>query len=180
MIVLPTRIMFGRILDVIFNQANSLSSVSMTAVATLLVLVALVAIDSLVNLFGEGVMDRRASRVRGVVGALVVIAAIFWPGKTAYVAVILIGLWAILVGIIELAFARYSGEDRWHRALLITAAIASIVCGIGMMKWAFAGAVLVSVVVGIAAVARGVSLITTGISERSHQFGGSHPINRHA
>jgi hypothetical protein len=64
-VVLPAGIMFGRILDVIFGVAKPLSA-SMTAVAAVLALVALVAVDSLVNLFGTGVMDKRASRIRGV------------------------------------------------------------------------------------------------------------------
>lgn len=168
-VALPAHIMFGRILDVIFGQAKPLSG-GMTAVAALLALVALVAIDGLVHLFGTGVMDKRASRIRGIVGVAVAIAAVFWPGRTAFAAVELIGLWAVLIGVLELVFARYSGEDPKDRTLLIIAAIASIVIGVGMMKWAFAGAVVVSAVVGIAAAARGVSLIMTGISERARQF----------
>ena len=168
-VALPAHIMFGRILDVIFGQAKPLSG-GMTAVAALLALVALVAIDGLVHMFGTGVMDKRASRIRGIVGVAVAIAAVFWPGRTAFAAVELIGLWAVLIGVLELVFARYSGEDPKDRTLLIIAAIASIVIGVGMMKWAFAGAVVVSAVVGIAAAARGVSLIMTGISERARQF----------
>jgi len=160
-IVLPTRIMFGRILDVIFGVAKPLSG-SMTAVAALLVLVAVVAVDGLVNLFGTGAVDKRATRLRGVVGVAVAIAAVLWPGRTAYGAVELIGVWA--------------GKDR---ALPIIAGIASIVVGAGVMINAFAGAVLVSVIVGIAAAARGVSLIMSGISERSHQFDGTQAIGRH-
>jgi uncharacterized membrane protein HdeD (DUF308 family) len=149
-VALPAHIMFGRILDVIFGQAKPLSG-GMTAVAALLALVALVAIDGLVNLFGTGVMDKRASRIRGIVGVATAIVAIFWPGRTAFAAVELIGLWAILIGVLELVFARYSGEDPKDRTRLIIAAIASIVIGVGVMKWAFAGAVVVSAVVGIAA-----------------------------
>ena len=48
------------------------------------------------------------------------------------------------------------------RALRIISAIAAIVIGVAMMMWVFAGAVLVSAVVGIAAAARGVSLILSG------------------
>jgi uncharacterized membrane protein HdeD (DUF308 family) len=166
-VALPARIMFVRVLDVIFGVAKPLSW-SMTAVAAVLALVALVAIDGLINLFGNGVMDKRVTRLRGVVGVAVAIAAVFWPGRTVYVAVELIGLWAVLVGVLELFFARYSAEEAKDRALLIVAAIASIVIGVGVMKWAFAGAVLVSAVVGIAAAARGVSLIMRGMSERSH------------
>jgi len=35
------------------------------------------------------------------------------------------------------------------------------------MRWAFAGAVVVSAVVGVAAAARGISLIVSGIHERT-------------
>jgi uncharacterized membrane protein HdeD (DUF308 family) len=168
-VALPAHIMFGRILDVIFGKAKPLSG-GMTAVAALLALVAVVAIDGLVNLFGSGVMDKRASRIRGIVGVAVTIAAIFWPGRTAFAAVELIGLWAILIGALEIAFARYFHGDAKDRTLLVIAAIAAIVIGVGMMKWAFAGAVLVSAVVGVAAAARGVSLIMSGISERSCQL----------
>jgi uncharacterized membrane protein HdeD (DUF308 family) len=80
---------------------------------------------------------------------------------------------------LELFFARYSGEDAKDGALLIVAAIASIVIGAGVMVRPFAGAVVVGAMVGIAAVARGVSLIMSGISERSHQFDGTRAIRRH-
>ncbi len=132
--------------------------------AVLLALVAMVAIDGLLNLFGTGVMDKRATRVRGVVGVAVALAAVFWPGPTAFVAVELIGLWAVLIGVLELVFARDSTKDR---ALRLVAAIASIALGFGMMKWAFAGAVVVSAVVGVAAAARGISPIVSGIHERT-------------
>ena len=162
-VVFPANIMFGRILDVILGRAKPLSG-SMTAVAALLALAALVAIDGLLYLFGARMMSQRATRLRGVVGVAVAIAAIFWPGMTAYVAVNLIGLWAILIGVLELDSARHSAKDR---ALLIIAAIASIAIGVGMMKWVFAGAVLISAIVGVAAAARGISLIVSGIHERN-------------
>lgn len=162
--MLPARIMSGRLLDVILGTAKPLSG-SMTAVAGLLALVALVAIDGLLNLLGKGVMDRRVGRVRGVIGVATAIAAVFWPGRTAYVSVELIGLWAIVVGVLELFVARYSGEDGKDRVLLIIAGIASMVIGTGVMIEPFAAAVVVSAVVGIAAAARGLTLIMSGISE---------------
>lgn len=171
-IMLPAGIMFGRIVDVIFGIAKPLSG-SMSAVAALLALVAVVGVDALVNLFGPSGRDKRVSTIRGVVGVAVVIAAVFWPGRTALVAVELIGLWAIVVGVLELMIARYSGEDAKNRALLIVAALASIVIGVAVMKWAFAGAVVVSTLIGVAAAARGISLIMSGIRERisSHTEG---------
>jgi|SRR5271169_149292 len=165
-VAFPAGIMFGRILDVIFGQAKRYSG-SMTAVAALLALVAWVAIDGVVHLFGAGAKDKRTARVRGVAGVAVAIAAIIWPGQTAYISVELIGLWAILVGVLELYVARYSRENGKDRAFLILAAIASILVGVGVMIWAFVGAVVISATVGVAAVARGVSLMMSGISERN-------------
>jgi uncharacterized membrane protein HdeD (DUF308 family) len=160
----PAQIMFRRILDVIFGNAEPLSG-SMAAVAALLGLVALVAVDGLLNLFGVGVIDKHAARIRGVAGVAVAIAAVFWPGITAFVAVELIGLWAVLTGVLELAFAHDSAKDR---TLQIIAAIALIAIGVGMVRWVFAGAVVVTAVVGVAAAARGVSLILSGIYERTN------------
>ena len=168
-IILPAKIMLQGILDLIFGGATPVSG-GMTAVAALLALVALVAIDGLVNLLGTGVMAKRAARLRGVAGVAVAVAALFWPGITAYVAVELIGLWAVLAGVLELIFAKDSGADAKDRIPLIIAGIGAIVIGVGMMRWVFPGAVLVSVIVGIAAAARGVSLIISGIRERANQL----------
>jgi len=162
----PAGIMFGRILDVSFGQAKRYSG-SMTAVAALMAIVALVAIDGLVHLYGTDVKGERISRFRGVAGVVVAVVAILWPGQTAYIAVELIGLWAILVGVLEFLAARFLRESAKDRALLVFAAIASVLMGVGVMIWAFIGAVVISATVGVAAVARGVSLMMSGISERN-------------
>jgi hypothetical protein len=44
------------------------------------------------------------------------------------------------------------------------------------MKWAFAGAIAVSAIVGIAAGARGISLIMRGIAQWSHQLDVKQPF----
>ena len=167
-IVLPVQILSARVLDLIFGLAKPFSA-SMSAVAALLALIALVAIDGLVNLFGTGIAVKRASTIRGVVGVAVAIAAVFWPDQTVAAAVGLIGIWAIVIGVLELLFARYASENAKQRALLIIAGIASVAIGVGMMRKVFIGAVLVSVFVGIAAAARGLSLIMLGVSRRLHR-----------
>jgi uncharacterized membrane protein HdeD (DUF308 family) len=162
-VIFPGSIMFGRMLDLIFGDAKPLSG-GITAVAALLALAAVAAFDGLINLFGAGPADKTVARIRGVVGVALAIAAVFWPGITAFMAVELIGLWAILIGILELAFAHDAAKDR---ALFVTAAIALIAIGVGMMKWVFAGAVLVTAVVGVASAARGVTLILSGLHQRT-------------
>ena len=77
----------------------------------------------------------------------------------------LIGLWTILVGVLELYVARYSHENGKDRAPLLVAAIASSLVGVGVIVWAFIGAVVISAAVGVAAVARGASLMMSGFSE---------------
>jgi len=133
-----------------------------------------------VHLFGAGVMGKRATKLRGVLGVAIADAALFWSGRTAYAAVELIGLRAVLVNVLELYFVRFSGESAKERALLIVAAIASIVIGVIMMRWAFTGAVLVSAIIGIVAAARGISLIFTGFTERPRQFYAEEAIRRDA
>jgi uncharacterized membrane protein HdeD (DUF308 family) len=168
--VFPAAIMFRRILDVVFGEAKPLSA-GMIVVAALLALVALVAIDGLVNLFGKGVMPKYVTRLRGVVGVVVAIAAVFWPGMTIYFAVKLIGGWAVLVGVLELVYASHSGRNKEDRVLFIISGVAAIVLGVGMMIWVFEGAVLVSAVVGVAAIARGFSLIISGVRQRASESG---------
>ena len=165
-VAFPAGIMFGRILDVTFGQAKRYSG-SITAVAALLAIVALAAIDGLVHLYGTDVKGKRITRFRGVAGVTVAVVAILWPGQTAYIAVELIGLWAILVGVLEFLAARFLRESAKDRALLVFAAIASVLMGVGVMIWAFIGAVAISATVGVVAVARGVSLMMSGFSERN-------------
>jgi len=165
-VAFPAGIMFGRIVDVVFKDAKRYSG-SMTAVAAQLAIVAGAAIDGLVHLFGESAKAKRTAQLRGIAGVAVATAAILWPGQTAYISVELIGLWAILIGVLELFASRFLRETEKDRVLMVFAAIASVLIGVGVMIWTFVGAVVISAMVGIAAIARGVSLILSGFSERN-------------
>jgi uncharacterized membrane protein HdeD (DUF308 family) len=168
-ILLPARVVMIRILDVVFRLARPQSG-SMTAIAALLALVALVAIDGLLNLFHAGVMeDKRGSRIRGVVGIAVAVAIILSPGRTAHVAVDLLGAWAVLIGILELVFVTSHEKQAKGRKAIIVGSLASIAIGVCMMTWVLIGAVLVSLVVGVAAAIRGIILIVAGIRDRREE-----------
>jgi len=171
-VLLPAGIMFERFLDVISGHSKPLSG-GMTAVAALLALAALVGIDGLLHLFGAGVIRNWSAGLRGVAGIAVAAAVVFWPAITVVVAVEVIGAWTILVGLLELIAATKSGEDGKERAVLIIAGIASMAIGVAMMNWVYVGAVSASAVIGVAAAARGISLILSGIRQRSKQFDAS-------
>jgi uncharacterized membrane protein HdeD (DUF308 family) len=164
-VALPANIISGRIMELVLGVAKPFSA-GMTAVAALLALVALVATDGLLNLLGKGVTGRSASKIRGITGIVIAGVAIFWPDQTVFVAVELIGIWAILVGVVELTVARYSHKDAKDRTLLIIAALASIAIGICIMTKVVLGAVVVGALVGLAAAARGISLVLLGLSYR--------------
>src|SRR5215831_8276188 len=123
-------------------------------------------------------MDKRATKFRGVLGVAVADAALFWPGRTAYAAVELIGLRAVLVKVLELYFVSFSGESAKERALLIVAAIASIVIGVIMMRRAFTGAVRVSAMIGVVGEAPGMSLSFNCSTERPRQFYAAEGVRR--
>ena len=162
------RILFSHFLEAVIGQTKPFSG--MIAVAALLALVALVAVDSLLNLLRAPLMDgKRGSRMRVVVGIAIVAAVILRPGITAYVAVETIGAWAVLIGILELAFVTTHGKYAKDVAVALTCSFACIALGIFVMKWVFPGAVFVCAVVGVAAATRGTVLIASGIRERMEQ-----------
>ena len=168
-ILLPARVVMMRILDVVFRIAEPQSG-STTAFAAMLALVALVATDGLLNLFHAGVMEeKRGSRIRGLAGIAVAVAVILWPGRTAHVAIDLIGAWAVLIGILELVFVTPHEKQAKGRNATIVGSLASIAIGVCMMTWVLMGAVLVSLIVGVAAAIRGIVLIVAGIQERREE-----------
>jgi uncharacterized membrane protein HdeD (DUF308 family) len=93
----------------------------------------------------------------GVVGVIAGIAAAFWPGVTVLVLVLWAGAWAVVTGVLEIAAAvRREGSGRWPMAL---AGVLSIVAGLLIVVWPGIGALALATVLGIYALAAGVSLL---------------------
>jgi uncharacterized membrane protein HdeD (DUF308 family) len=92
----------------------------------------------------------------GLLGIAAGIVAFLWPGKTAFALVIMIGAWALTIGIFEIVGAirlRHEIEDEWW---LIGAGILSVLFGLAVLLAPGAGAL--ALVWGIAGYA-----IITGI-----------------
>jgi uncharacterized membrane protein HdeD (DUF308 family) len=93
----------------------------------------------------------------GVVGVIAGIAAAIWPGVTLVVLVWWAGAWAVVTGVLEVAAAvRGEGSNRWLMAL---AGVLSIVAGLLILIWPGIGALALATVLGIYALAAGVSLL---------------------
>ena len=97
------------------------------------------------------------------------VIALAWPGPTALVLVLIVGVWAIVAGLAEIAAAFGHGEAAGTRALfilggLITAAFGVVLCarpGIGAATLALLFG-LFSLIAGIWMLVQGIELRRTG------------------
>src|SRR5579871_3875046 len=119
--------------------------VGITAIAwpgvTILALVILFAIYAFMD---AGLQAARAfgSRNAGPVAghlllALIALAAglvaLVWPGPTAYVLVLVVGIWALAGGLAEIAAGFASGETAGTRAMFILAGLVSVAFGVVLL-----------------------------------------------
>jgi uncharacterized membrane protein HdeD (DUF308 family) len=108
----------------------------------------------------------------GVLGIAAGLIAFFWPVKTAFALVIMIGVWALTIGIFEIIGAirlRHEIDDEWW---LITAGILSVLFGLAVLMAPRAGALAIIWVLGAYAVLAGVLMIAfsfrlKGLHERT-------------
>ena len=111
--------------------------------------------------------------VEGVIDIIVALAAVFWPGLTAIALVFLIGAWAIITGIAEIAAAirlRRAIHGEW---LLALGGIASLVLGILLIIAPAMGALVVVWWIAAWAIIFGVLLIALAVRLRGWQHHGS-------
>jgi uncharacterized membrane protein HdeD (DUF308 family) len=124
----------------------------------------------------SSVVDAVRNRTRtrwwlGLLGGLVSIAAgvvaLIWPGITAIALAIVVGAWAVVTGIAEVAGAwrlRRAGGGAW---LLALAGLLSVIAGIVILLRPGAGAIGLALVLGAFAVVYGVVLGALAVSLRS-------------
>jgi uncharacterized membrane protein HdeD (DUF308 family) len=104
--------------------------------------------------------------VEGILSVAAGLVVWLWPGAGALALVYLIGIWALAVGLMELATAiqirRYiSGE--W---MLILAGVLSLACGVLVLVWPRSAALAITWTIGIYAIAFGVLLMVLGFKLR--------------
>jgi uncharacterized membrane protein HdeD (DUF308 family) len=107
--------------------------------------------------------------LEGVAGIAVGLVAFIWPTLTAIILLVLIALWAIATGIIEIAAAvqlRKELAGEWRLAL---AGAISIFTGILFLSDPGAGAVALVWLIGIYAVLFGALLTYIGFALRKHE-----------
>ncbi len=103
----------------------------------------------------------------GILGIGAGVVALLVPGITAVALVLLIGAWAILTGVMEVAAAfrlRLEMEDEW---LLGLAGILSVVFGAGLVIFPGAGALALVVVIGAYSILFGIAMLLLGLRMRA-------------
>jgi uncharacterized membrane protein HdeD (DUF308 family) len=107
--------------------------------------------------------------LEGIVGIGAGIVTFLWPAITMVVLVIVIGIWAVFTGILELIAAirlRNVIKGEW---LLALSAILSIALGVLLFLYPVTGAVVLAWLVGAYAFVAGIVLIALGVRLRAHR-----------
>ena len=102
----------------------------------------------------------------GLVDIAAGIVAIVWPGPTALVLVLVVGIWAFVGGCFEVFAGFASGETAGTRALFILGGLVSIAFGVVLFARPNVGAVTLALLFGLFSLIYGVSQITTGFELR--------------
>jgi uncharacterized membrane protein HdeD (DUF308 family) len=109
---------------------------------------------------------RAAHALEGVVALVAGVLALVLPDLTALALVVLIGIWAIVSGVVEIMAAirlRRVIDTEW---LLGISGLLSIIAGIVILVWPDAGAVAISWLIGTFAIVFGVVFVWLGFKLR--------------
>ena len=94
------------------------------------------------------------------------VIALAWPGPTALVLVLIMGIWAVIAGIVEIAAAFGAGEPAGTRALFILGGLASVAFGVVLCARPGIGAVTLALLFGLFSLVYGAWMLVQGIELR--------------
>jgi uncharacterized membrane protein HdeD (DUF308 family) len=85
----------------------------------------------------------------GLVDLAAGVVALAWPGPTALVLVLIVGSWAVVAGVLEIAASFGRGEPAGTRALFILGGLVSIAFGVVLFAHPGAGAITLALLFGL-------------------------------
>jgi uncharacterized membrane protein HdeD (DUF308 family) len=94
------------------------------------------------------------------------VIALAWPGPTALVLVLIVGIWAFVGGFFEIFAGFRSGETAGSRALFILGGLVSVAFGVVLFARPGIGAVTLALLFGLFSLIYGISQITLGTQLR--------------
>ena len=158
------------VLAILFGIIAMVSPIG-TAVVLAIVIGVFAIVDGIVDLV-DAVRHRGASGVGlrvflGIVSLLFGIIILVWPGKTLGFMVILIAIWSILIGALQIVAnisIRKDAPGAWVWGVISGAL--GVVFGILVLAWPGIGLVSLIWLVGIWAIVFGIALIVLGLQVR--------------
>ncbi|WJF90156.1 HdeD family acid-resistance protein [Paraburkholderia bonniea] len=115
---------------------------------------------------GSGGTRRWTYAVVGVLGVLAGLIALFWPGETALILVMIIGAWALAIGVFEIVYAIQYRRANAHPWVIGLSGLLSAVVGFFILMYPGAGALSLIWLIGAYAIFYGVLLIFAAVQLR--------------
>ncbi len=95
----------------------------------------------------------------GAISILAGLAALFWPGQTTVALLYIIAIWAVSVGVVEIA-----GAFLLNQLYLAISGMISVLFGFLLFANPGAGALALVIVIGVFAIVRGIMLLIAAVS----------------
>ena len=94
------------------------------------------------------------------------VIALAWPGPTALVLVLIVGVWAVVAGLVEIAAAFGAGEPAGTRATVILGGLATVAFGVVLCARPGVGAVVLALLFGLFNLISGGWMLTASVEVR--------------
>ncbi|MFC3998178.1 HdeD family acid-resistance protein [Nocardiopsis sediminis] len=117
--------------------------------------------------FRAGDGSRGPLVVEAVLGVLFGIVALLWPGFTVLALALVIGAWAVVTGVFEVAAAVRLRKELAHEWLYVVSGVLSIAFGIVIWFIPGVGLAAVALLIGVYAILFGAVLIALGLRVRA-------------
>ena len=102
----------------------------------------------------------------GLVDLAAGVIALAWPGPTALVLVLIVGVWAVVAGLVEFFAAFRSGEPAGTRAMFILGGLITVAFGVVLCARPGIGAVTLALLFGLFSLVFGIWMLVQGIELR--------------
>ena len=102
----------------------------------------------------------------GLVDLAAGVVALAWPGPTALVLVLIVGTWAVIAGIVEIAAAFAAAAPAGARALVVLGGLVSIAFGVVLFARPGVGAITLALLFGLYNLIYGARTLVQGIELR--------------
>jgi uncharacterized membrane protein HdeD (DUF308 family) len=123
-----------------------------------------------------GTGSRTWLAVTGILGILLGIITLAWPGVTALILLLLIAWWAVITGIFEIVSAINLRQEieEW---VYVLSGVISVLFGVLLFVWPVSGALSVIWLIGLFSILFGISLLTAAFRLRkiAHSFSAPAP-----